>query len=1158
MRIPCIKNSGLKIFTTTADERLTLGEDIFLNTHFTSRFRRYRGENLIEEWDENHLLDFLIEKDDKIIGNRTFILFGAAGSGKSETVRWLEILLNTQNNAKSLLRISRTELDPVKILQKLLILAGKELNVDTLIKWEILKNKPVSLANSIVWNSLSMILDKDEDIIPISYKLRPLIENNLKNSFSNLTKSQILQEKIVELITVEELEDVIGSCALKINIDYEQLRKHLVERLETEVLGGYGFVNTLREVGRSIYTETGRRPVLLIDDLVQSMNIYASELLDFFITFEEGNWDIVIGLTPASFETTKRGRELLTRINYLDTFDDRLYKLWLTDEFGNESYTINSENVNEYINNYLSQFKKNNGFVCNKQCSHYAKCISLQWGEESNVCLTPLNKYLISRIFTNLFKTKGQARQFVITVREYLQSIIEMRELEFFSNRIIRENCVDIEDISKKIYVESFMPLNVIDKMEIPKEFLKICGFKKSNNLLIDVIKIENSLTVYNTGQSISIESENLETNALKDWLEGKEINKELLRNFRVMCNSFLREVTQKTDLGRFYTSRNNSCIRKEKTIEGCKLPIKIEDVDKFEGIEVNKSIGYQAFECMQIKDVNEKTQANLINHLMSNNNIREMINQTSNFKKHNLNIFEQLIDISCYELAFLLYVFAFNIYDMKKSPMLINKVYKRLCLTDLKEIWSGEVFEIEVGELRFIEDFFCDWFELRENLYDGYRLSQYIEQYSDIKGVLKKLMEIKVDGLSDDYMIGNDKLKMILGNILSKSKIYYDIITDNKFEIYCKYIISIMNELKKSDMNIFVEFQAKLENIKNDYLNFRKMITIPKLFKEKDFINFLNKTNEVQNSYPESIGWVNQIIKSPVFKWYSQVEDISNQLIGDYTYVHDNFISKFNNSTIKKSLPDLNYTEIELNIEQNVSYSISEIINSLNENLIKLKNIYKKLSIISEIEGYVEFDLINRIMKFNEFTFEMGKFLNRNELEQLQISYYYEFTNKLIVNLVNLYNPNLTEVNVDRVNTEIIKFSNIDIDKIKKETYKTIIRKVKFNKEFFQLNGNNLNKVNIRKISILLNRALGNEDVFKELKSQLNILLKTNLSSESLFKLLNSKEISEKNSHLIVELYEKGFCTNKLSSINMEMLDEINTSLPNLMDNIQCVFSID
>ncbi len=172
MKIPCLKKKGLKIFSPTADQRYSLGEDVFCRTHYPSSYRRFRGAEYVEQWSEEKVFEHLTDND-SIVGNRVFVLFGAAGSGKSESLRSIEIGLKRKNLGKKIFRISRTELDPVNILSNLVSETGVVLNKAIKAKWESLKQKPVSLANALVWDTLNTMLASDETIIPLSYKIRP-------------------------------------------------------------------------------------------------------------------------------------------------------------------------------------------------------------------------------------------------------------------------------------------------------------------------------------------------------------------------------------------------------------------------------------------------------------------------------------------------------------------------------------------------------------------------------------------------------------------------------------------------------------------------------------------------------------------------------------------------------------------------------------------------------------------------------------------------------------------------------------------------------------------------------------------------------------------------------------------------------------------------
>lgn len=995
MRIPCVKKKGLKLFTATADQRIMLGEETFLTTHFPVKFHRYRGQEIKEIWEEQDIIKKITDEEVLENGNRVFILYGAAGSGKSETIRWIESKLSKIKDVNTF-RISRTELDPVKIMQKLKSRIDEQLNEDILLRWEILKNKPVTLANSLVWNSLSEILNKDEEIIPISYKLRPLIENNLRRSFSNIDNKKDFQQSIVELITIEELEEIIKSSAININIDYEILRKHLVDRLESEVLGGYNFVDTIKEVGDRLYNKTKQRPILLIDDLVQSMNLYASDLLDFFITIEEGNWDIIIGLTPSSFETTKRGKELLTRINYLDTFDDRIYKLWLTDEFGNESYTINEGNAHLYLRNYLLEYKKLNGYTCNKTCKNYLNCKSIQFNKNEDIALTPLNKDLIQRMFINLFKLKGQARHFVVTVGEYIESLIENRAVDFLKNRVKREKCVEIEDINKKILIESYMPLDTTNHIEIEKKFLWNFGFKYPKKISANV----NELIVEEQDYDSTI-SENIllkdkpELNAVRNWLEDDEvlINKELLKSFRLNIASFLKEFSIRSDIMNRYISKHYGSVRYDQVIEGCKLPISFEGVDEFNGIKISRDLKFNSFHIIKLKDYNPIVQEKVLDELLADKNIRKIIEETNTIHISNIKLFEEQLDIKAEELAFLLYGFIFHIIKLKKYPIILSKYYKHCILNGIPEGWNVLTRTLSTVEIKVIEDFFNDWFQLRENLYDGFKLNRYIKSYKNINDILLRLSLLNVNNLSSYYKVGNKHLKDILDIILKIAKNYYQLLTNNGFKDYCIDILEITKEIDNLGIVDINNLQKKLNSVKLRYIKVGKILDIPEYSSYDDHQKEIEIINDIKLIYPDCISYVVKVEKLEIFKWFNDIKKVYKKLKQDYDYLFEEINKKRNKFHIKDYYIDNNKkTYYALNLNETV------------DNILRISNeiisISSQLNEIKQIEKLINPETLEEIDQLLEIIQHLRTYDKEFKYDNSQLKYYY-LKAKQLINIV-------------------------------------------------------------------------------------------------------------------------------------------------------------
>jgi len=599
--IPCIIEQSLNLFTVTADERFNLGSDIFLRTHSTTTMRRFRGSNQIDSWTEKDFLESLLQKKIGEKGNRVYVLYGAAGSGKTEMIRWLQCQLNDTPRSASFLRISRTELDPVKILEKLLRhFTGKGLDPGVLIHWDALKNKPVTLANHLVWSALGRLFENDEQIIPISYKLRPIIEENLKQS---LCRNQDMLESLSspELISLEQLEALIQESCIHLDVDCEQLRHLMGKELEQEMLGGYNFSDTLRRIGQAVYSKTGHRPLLFIDDLVQSLNVYATELLDYFITLDEGNWDIILGLTPASFETTRRGKEILNRITNLDTFDDRITKLWFSDERGSNSFFLSEENCAEYLALYLEEAKRQSGYNCGRSCTHVENCRALL-SQTDLLSLLPFNTSCIRRLFRKIPRDKGRPRHFITSIGETLSLYINHKYETAWTHFFEREYVPNHSDSALRLLFSVYSPIDTKETEDIAINPELVRFFfpeiqAKSLPMSMGITSLLGDPTIPPDLDQASVPL-NPTRETIRDWLDEKPVNKELLRDVRQGIASVLRDIVQPMNVGLMCNSRPNTAVHKEDAKDGCKFALRFQGVDEsqLEEVEIGRSLGHSAF----------------------------------------------------------------------------------------------------------------------------------------------------------------------------------------------------------------------------------------------------------------------------------------------------------------------------------------------------------------------------------------------------------------------------------------------------------------------------------------------------------------------------------------------------------------------------------
>ncbi len=798
--LPCLNEKGMSLFSVTADQRFMIGEDIFLKTHYPITLRRFRDGKPNSPWTEGELIKHLTKQKGAVQGNRVYVLYGAAGSGKSELMRWIECNLKSSGERKNhYVRISRTELDPVRILQKILHqFSGIGIDTNTVHRWDDLRKKPVTLANHLVWSALCRLLSDDSQIIPLSYKLRPIIEANLKENFGAIEGPSEIGGRNLELISVEELEQLADQCAFPVNIDYEQIRSMMVHEMEQMIMGGFHFVDVLKSVSFEVAQETSCRPVLLVDDLVQSMNLYASDILDYFITMEEGCWDIVVGLTPSSFEASRRGRELLKRITYLDTFDDRLIKLWLTDEQGHESFFINAENCSDYAKKYLLELKGQGGFSCGPGCDSYEKCQALQFDMAPDAALAPFNPAVLHRMFNSLPRGKGKARYFIMALGEVIQRLISGESLHLLASLVRREIDADHEDKHIKVLAEIFSPVGDSEgDITVPGLAISLL---RGNDILEPDIKV--SLATLGdirpkggqTEEAPYIEEDSFETyygprEAIRDWLEENKVNKELLRGLRLGAAHFCREIAQPGSISREYTARPPAVIKREEALDGSKIPIHLEEVDEYSGIPLERSIGHAAYELHYLHLKKSKTKELALDKLCAAGPSYRVAYRARGLRKTWVNNLGEELKMPVDEAIYVLFLFMIQYTSQIEEIPAILAQYRLMWIRErYPQGLTVDVVEFSPEEVDFVTDAFKDWFLLRENVYDGFTLSILEKKYSG-QDLFTKIQGIQPENISSQYKINGRPLSDLLLGIRQKVKESLKLLNSARVESYLNEI---------------------------------------------------------------------------------------------------------------------------------------------------------------------------------------------------------------------------------------------------------------------------------------------------------------------------------------------------------------------------------
>ncbi|WP_438447076.1 hypothetical protein [Gorillibacterium sp. sgz5001074] len=702
--IPCLNKESLKLLVGTADERYSYSSEYFNETHFPQVMHKYQGNNLIAEVTELELLDDLSNVD--TAGNRVYLVFGSTGSGKSELLCWIRDQWIKRVQDRPVVRISRTELNPQVLIKKCYetfnIPIRTEIDEN---RWELLQKKPVTLINQMVWSTLSDILDSDEEIIPAALLLRHHIERNILEFTKQVENGKITTP--LEVLYPAQFEELLANTTITLNLDYEGVRQALSRKLDQYLFEGWDMGSLFRHLSKEL-VKRNIRPLLLIDDLVQSVNIYANDLLDQLITLEEGNWDVVIGLTPGSIQDSKRGVEITKRIQTLDTIDDRVKKLWLSDETGKVFYNLGREQSVPYMRKYLSQLKASQGFDCSMACAHFTDCksqiitnnVSV---DENEIVLHPFNESMIRRIYDAIPIGKGKLRYIILYSKEIVRFFQkgDRKKISRIIPYIAREAFAEHPDVFLKTIAEWMAP-EEDDSVVLPRSLLKNFGYQLPDQT-VRLHSLGGTFATEIDYKTIDKQPQTLSIDHLviRDWVEGKKTNIELLEPVRLGVASLLHDVTKATNMLRPFTPRSSSVIQRKEVVKGARYPISFQANSSLYGhITVRRSLA--ALEVSNLHHAKPSERARFFNRISNDWDTASWVYQSDLLHHEWESKLEEVLGISLNE-------FAYNLKCWVEEWVLLSK-------SDWANI-KDSPFSKELRDIT--EQLFQDWYLLRDNMID-------------------------------------------------------------------------------------------------------------------------------------------------------------------------------------------------------------------------------------------------------------------------------------------------------------------------------------------------------------------------------------------------------------------------------------------------------
>lgn len=785
---PCLGENGLQVFATTADQRYLLGEDLFLQTHFPIALRRFPINRPVETLDEVILLRRLMNVAGLQPGNRVFILYGAAGSGKSELMRWLQAMIARQDpiRADTTVRIPRTELDVLSITERFhTMLSGAYFSEVTHRRWNEARSKPRTLAKLLLLEALERSLNSDEHINALYYRLLAWIEPRVAHSLAALEMDQTP----VTLLTREDLEALKAESVLSIPLDYEQFCHHLLLAFREHLLEGINLPQTLGHISADLSLK-GQRPLLLIDDLVQSINLFATDLLDYFITLESGNWDVVIGLTPDALSTHARGRELLDRITYLDTVDDRVEKLWLSDIQGHDSYFLTEETCSAFAACYLKSYRVCNGWEC-LNCPHRARCTGLN-DDGVNEVLSPFNSALLHRIFRALPEGKGKARQFIRVLREVLSAICDGRGLLPTLAQYTRlDTAVESDEFTLARLAELYGPTTLqTGRITLSASLMVALGFPpKAVQMLAEPLQMRSTLP---TMAHLSETVDDPARNAIKAWLDGKPTNRQSLLSLRRGIARWLRETGVIQGFHAPGIAHPHDVLQWHRVYLGVCPPILLEGVDEGEGIWVTRGIGLLAFQLHEYAAATGLEKQQIAFVLAQEARLLPLHFAASAYHKGALTRLEVQLGMPLAQLALILYTWLMVTRGLPSprvpgfEPPFWDEV--QLLRTHFP-VWLTQVDEVLN---KAIVDLFEDCFKLRRNVYNGLVIQHLLNRSTPNK-LLEALCQIELSGLDTDYRLKNEPLRDVLSKIQETVSHWIQPVTESALSPTAKVVLETL-----------------------------------------------------------------------------------------------------------------------------------------------------------------------------------------------------------------------------------------------------------------------------------------------------------------------------------------------------------------------------
>src|SRR5579859_2992300 len=294
------------VFTPLSERRKLLDTASFLRTHIPCILESEQGM-VIEEI----LLQSLLQDASLSAGNRVWFVSGGPGAGKSELLEWLalSIVQHAPHRYPFLLHIHQYEADIVKIATRLRNMLPEGVpTYEQQLRWNEARKKPRTIAKILLLMALDQLLQSDDESYGFYYTLADPVDTELRRFIETTTDGTSMGA--FELFGAEAWELFREQTSHPVPFSYEAFHQALQAAFHSYLFSGLSLSTLMRSVSGG-QREHHSRPILLVDDLVSSLHLWAPDLVSMLIT-TAGSWDVIFCVTPQ--DESRRVADLFDRL----------------------------------------------------------------------------------------------------------------------------------------------------------------------------------------------------------------------------------------------------------------------------------------------------------------------------------------------------------------------------------------------------------------------------------------------------------------------------------------------------------------------------------------------------------------------------------------------------------------------------------------------------------------------------------------------------------------------------------------------------------------------------------------------------------------------------------------------------------------------------